>query len=295
VTAVVEMIVPHDAGPSVHACAHARTECLRERGLDVRTADVACASAAAALVIVEPDAAMPSLASEPLRIAGLLRQAAPSRFGSAAAADRPFHAAAAASAACSRESSRHLTAQGIPTAHLKPRSHGRLCAPRNDPRAVAFGAHARASAFREGVLAQASAVAGTRSCDLRIFAGADAPGQLQADEWLAWLTRVDVLASLPLEPRPGMEWCEIGPAVMNGAVVLTTGEADFGQLEPGADLAAVTGAAYADGGRRERMCESAFSGLSEHPLDIAPLVDAIASVAESSRRARPSVLPAVAA
>ncbi len=293
------MIVPHDAGPSVHACAEAWAAGLRERGLDVHSAGVSAASPAAALVIVEPHAALLPLAGDPLRIAGLLRHAvcvSTSRYGSRAlAADRPFQAAAAASVACSRDSARHLSAQGIPTAHLKPGSHARLCAPRTESRTVAFGAHARPSAFRDDVLARARDTLGSTAVH--------PPEQLEADEWLAWLTRVDVLASLPPEPGPGIDWCEVVPAVMNGAVVLTTAESDFGPLEPGVDLATATGAGFADAlrrlladdERRVRMRESARARLLEHPLDVAPLAAAIAAVAESARRPRPFVVPASAA
>ena len=76
-----------------------------------------------------------------------------------------------------------------------------------------------------------------------------------------------MLVSLPPEAGPGTDWCELAPAVMNGAVVVTTAESDFAPLEPGEEVAVATSAGFADSlrrlladdERRERMRSSALA------------------------------------
>ena len=130
-----------------------------------------------------------------------------------------------------------------------------------------MGAHARFSSFREDLLARSRDVLDLYPCDLRLSHSASdhPPGHLEAHDWLPWLTQLDVLVSLPPEPGPGTEWCEMVPALMNGAVVLTTAESDYGPLEPGEDFATATSEGFADAlrrlladdERRARMRESA--------------------------------------
>jgi hypothetical protein len=300
VTTPVEMIVPRDADPGVRVCSEAWAECLREQGVDVQIADISDASSAATTVIVAPHAALGPLADDPVRIASVLNRAVcvtTSRLGSGAlAADAPFHSAAAASVALSRDASRHLVARGVPTAHLKPGSHAQLCSSSVEPRVVSVGMHARRSTFREDILTRSRDVLSPHPYDLRISDDATGPPvHLAPDEWRRWLTSLDVLLSLPPESGPGTDWCELAPAVMNGAVVLTTAESDFGPLEPGGDIATATGVGFADslrrlladGERRARMRESARASLAAIPLDVTPLADAILSVMTARRRARP--------
>jgi hypothetical protein len=303
------MIVPRDAEPGVRACSEAWAEALRESGLDVSSADVDGASDDATTIIVAPHAALRPFAGDPLRIASVLRRAvcvSTSRFGSRAlGADRPFHCAAAASVALSRDVSRYLRAQGVPTAHLKPGSHARLRARRTvASRSVSVGAHALYSSFREDVLAGSRDVLARHPCDLRVSRSAAAcpRGHLETAEWLSWLTSIDVLVSLPSEPGPGTDWCEVAPAVMNGAVVLTTAESDYGPLQPGGDIAIATSSGFpdslrrllADDERRGRMRASALASLSATPIDVTPLADAILSVEANGRRSRPLVSAAAA-
>lgn len=300
------MIVPRDADPGVRLCSEAWAECLREGGLDVRSTDLEDASATATAILVEPHAALRPLSGDPLRIAAVLRRAvcvSTSRLGSGAlGADLPFQRAAGASLSLSRDASRYLSAHGAATAHLKPGSHARLRSPRAEQRSVDVAAHARYSSFREDLLARSRNVLDAYSCDLRIsHSSAELPpGHLATDDWGPWLTSVDVLVSLPPESGPGADWCEIAPAVMNGAVVLTTAESDFGPLDPGDDIAAATTGGFADSlrrlladdERRERMRASALERLSACPLDVTPLADAVAAVAAGARHARPFAVPA---
>ena len=88
------------------------------------------------------------------------------------------------------------------------------------------------------------------TCAISHSAASRPPGHLEGDDWLSWLTSVDVLVSLPPEAGPGTDWCELAPAVLNGAVVVTTAESDFAPLEPGGDVAAATGRGFADSLRR---------------------------------------------
>ncbi len=135
------------------------------------------------------------------------------------------------------------------------------------------------------------------ACDLRIShsAAARPAGHLAADEWLQWLTSIDVLLSLPPEAGPGTDWCELAPAIMNGAVVLTTAESDYGPLDPGEDLSTTTGPGFADAlrrlladdGRRDRMRASALARLSQTPMDASTLADAVVEVSRQRRRVRP--------
>jgi GT2 family glycosyltransferase len=303
------MIVPRAADPGLRVCSEAWAECLRERGLEVSSADAADASGDATAVIVAPHAALAPLADDPLRIAGLLGRAvciSASRLGSGAlGADRPYQRAAAASVSLSRDASRYLSAHGAATAHLKPGSHPRLRAGRSEARTETVGAHARYSSYRENIIARSRDVLDPCACDLRISHSAEdrPPGLLEGDDWLAWLTSIDVLVSLPPESGPGSDWCELAPAVMNGAVVVTTAESDFGPLAPGDDVAAVTGPGFADAlrrlladdERRERMRASALAQLMAQPLDIGPLAEAVESASAGTRRARPFAVPAPAA
>jgi GT2 family glycosyltransferase len=295
------MIVPHDADPGVRTCSEAWAECLREGGLDVRPTELADVTADATPVIVEPHAVLRPLAGDPVRLAGLLRHAvcvSTSRLASGAlGADRPFHRAAGASVALSRDSARYLGAHGVPTAHLRPGAHARLRAPRTGARAFSVGTHSRYSGYREDVLARTRGVLDAYACDLRLShsVAARPPGHLAAAEWLPWLAGLDVLVSLPREAGPGTEWCEVAPAVLNGAVVLTTAESDFGPLEPGDDIATATAPGFADSlrrlladdDRRERMRASALARLEATPLDVSPLAEAIMDVAAQRTHARP--------
>ena len=295
------MIVPGDADPGLRVCAQAWADDLREAGLEISSADVLDASRDATAVIVAPHAALRPLAYDSLRIAGLLQHAvciSTSRLGSGAlGADRPFHSAAAASVGLSRDATRYLSAHGAPTAHLEPGSHPRLRARQRRSRVVAVGMHARYSGYREDLIARSRGVLDPYACDLRISHSSEAqpPEHLQGDDWLSWLTSIDVLVSLPPESGPGTDWCELAPAVMNGAVVLTTAQSDFAPLEPGEDVAVATSAGFADSlrrlladdDRRERMRSSALGRLEASPLDVTPLAEAIASVKPGSRRVRP--------
>jgi GT2 family glycosyltransferase len=295
------MILPRDADPGMRTCSEAWAECLRDGGFDVISADIACASNTATAVIVAPHATFRPLAGDLLRVATVLRRAvcvSTSRLASGAlGADRPFHSAATASIALSRDSSRYLSAHGIPTVHLKPGGHARLRSPRAEPRAVSVGTHTRYSTFREDILARSRDVLDPHPCDLRIsHSAADhPPGHLEAAPWLSWLTSIDVLLSLPPESGPGTDWCEVAPAVMNGAVVLTTSESDFGPLEPGEHVAIATGPGFADSlrrllgdsERREQMRDSALACLAASPIDVSPLAEAILVVESNRRRVRP--------
>ncbi len=266
------MIVPRDADPGLRVCAQAWAEGLREAGLEVSSADAVDASRDATAVIVAPHAALRPLAHDPLRIAGLLQRAvclSTSRLGSGAlGADRPFHSAASASVGLSRDASLYLSAHGAPTAHLKPGSHPQLRAHVAAERRVAVGVHARYSSYREDLIARSRGVLDPYACDLRVSHSAEThpPEHLDGDDWLSWLTSVDVLVSLPPEAGPGTDWCELAPAVLNGAVVVTTAESDFAPLEPGEEIAAATSAGFADSlrrlladdERRERMRSSAL-------------------------------------
>jgi GT2 family glycosyltransferase len=294
------MIVPRDADPGVRMCSEAWADCLREGGLDVTSADVEDISPTATAVIVAPHRALRPFADEPLRVSEVLRRAvcvSTSRLGSGAlGADRPFHRAAPASVALSRDAARYLSARGVATAHLAPGAHDRLRAEDPASRAFAIGTHARYSRYREDLLARSRTVLDPYTCDLRIsHSAADRPqAHLAAREWLGWLASLDVLVSLPSEPGPGSDWCELVPAVLNGAVVVTTAESDFGPLEPGESLATATGAGFADAirrlladdGRRERMRASALARMEAAKLDVSPLAEAIAAVEASSRRTR---------
>jgi hypothetical protein len=294
------MIVPRDADPGVRVCSEAWAECLRERGIDVNLTDE-CDVPGAHAVIVSPHAALRPLADDPVRIAGLLNRAVcvtTSRLGSGAlTADLPFQRAAVASVALSRDASRHLVAHGVPTAHLKPGSHARLCASGVEARAVSVGLHARWSSFREDILAGSRDALDPYPCDLRISRddATNPSGRLAPDAWRSWLTSLDILISLPPDPGPGTDWCEVAPAVMNGAVVLTTGESDFGPLEPGSDIATATGAGFADSlrrlladdERRARMRESARASLAATPIDVTPIADALLTIGPGRQRARP--------
>ncbi|HEY3612739.1 MAG TPA: hypothetical protein VGK92_03495, partial [Gaiellales bacterium] len=226
-TARVEMIVPRAADPGLRVCSEAWADCLREAGHEVSSVDAAEISGDATPVIVSPHAALAPLADDPLRIAGLLGRAvcvSTSRLASGAlGADRPYQRAAAASVSLSRDAARYLSAHAAPTAHLKPGSHSRLRSGQGGERTVTVGAQVRYSSYREDVIARSRDVLDPCACDLRITHSAeDRPlGQLTGDDWLAWLARLDVLVSLPSEPGPGSDWCELAPAVMNGAVVAT--------------------------------------------------------------------------
>ena len=302
------MIVSRDADPGVRICSEAWADSLREGGLDVTAADVADITPGATTVIVGPHAALRALAGEPLRVAEILGRAvcvSTSRLGSGAlGADMPYHRAAPASVALSRDATRYLSAQGIATVHLKPGAHDRLRASDPAGRTVAVGVHARYSCYREDVLARSRVVLDPHACDLRISHSAvDRPGgHLGAHEWLPWLASLDVLVSLPPEPGPGADWCELAPAVMNGAVVVTTAESDYDPLEPGDDLATATGPGFADAlrrlladeDRRVRMRASALARLEASPLDVSPLAGAIAAVEQGARRTR-GYAPAAAA
>jgi len=295
------MIVPRDADPGLRVCAHAWADGLREAGLEVSAADAVDASRDATAVIVAPHAALRPLAQDPLRIAGLLRRAvciSTSRLGSGAlGADRPVQSAAAASMGLSRDASRYLSAHGAPTTHLEPGSHARLRAPQTLARGLAVGVHARYSSYREDLIARSRAVLDQYACDLRISHSSEPrpPEHLEGDDWLSWLTSLDVLVSLPPEAGPGTDWCELAPAVMNGAVVITTAESDFAPLEPGEDVAVATSAGFADSlrrlladdERRQRMRSSALGRLEASPLDVTRLAEAIAAVEAGSRRVRP--------
>ena len=163
------------------------------------------------------------------------------------------------------------------------------------------GVHTRYSRFREDLLARSRDVLDLHGCDLRItHSASDRPSDhLAPVDWLAWLASIDVFVSLPPEPGPGTEWCEVAPAVANGAIVLTTAESDFSPLVPGEDIAIATAAGFADAlrrllgddRRRDRMRHSAVACLSATPLDVAPLAEAILSVEVAARRARPLALP----
>jgi len=302
------MIVPLDADPGVRVCSQAWAEALREGGLDVIETELADASGTATAVLVAPHAALRPLADDPLAIARLLGRSvciSTSRLGSGAlGADRPFHEAAAASVALSRDSSRYLSAHGIATRHLAPGSHPRLRAERPAERSVAVGAHARYSLYRDQVLARSREALDPYACDLRVSRSSEPqpPGQLAAGEWLPWLTSLDVLVALPAEPGPGTDWCEVAPAVMNGVVVLTTAESDFGPLAPGEDLVCATASSFGDSlrrllgddRRRERIRASALARLTQSPLDVTPLADAIEAVTGAAHRARPYTVPAPA-
>jgi GT2 family glycosyltransferase len=295
------MIVARDADPGLRICSDAWAECLREGGLDVSSADVCNASPEATALVVAPYAALGPLANDPHRLAGVLRRAvciSTSRLGSGAlGADLPFHRAASASVALSRDAARYFSARGVPTAHLRPGGHARLRASRAEPRCIAVGTHARYSSFREDLLARSRDVLDPYPCDLRIsHSAADRPAShLAPDDWLPWLTSLDVLVSLSIDAGPGTEWSEVAPAVMNGAIVLTTAESDFGPLEPGEDVAIATGTGFADAlrrlladdERRDRMRASALARLSASPLDATPLAEALLSVESSRRRSRP--------
>lgn len=295
------MIVPRDADPGLRVCAQAWADGLREAGLDVSSADAADASRDATALIVAPHAALRPLAHDPLRIAGLLQRAvciSTSRLGSGAlGADRPFQSAAAASMGLSRDASRYLSAHGAPTTHLEPGSHARLRASEAQTRTLAVGVHARYSSYREDLIARSRAVLDAYACDLRISHSSEAhpPEHLEGEDWLSWLTGIDVLVSLPPEAGPGTDWCELAPAVMNGAVVITTAESDFAPLEPGEDVAVATNAGFADSlrrlladdERRERMRSSALGRLEASPLDVTRLAEAIASVGAGRRRVLP--------
>jgi len=131
--------------------------------------------------------------------------------------------------------------------------------------------HARYSSYREDLIARSRAVLDQYACDLRISHSSEPrpPEHLEGDDWLSWLTSLDVLVSLPPEAGPGTDWCELAPAVMNGAVVITTAESDFAPLEPGEDVAVATSAGFADSlrrlladdERRQRMRSSALGRL----------------------------------
>ena len=242
VTGLVEMIVARDADPGVRVCAEAWAECLRDAGFDACTGDEPAASSAETAVIVEPHLALRTLAHDPVRIASVLKRAvclSTSRLGSGAlGADLPYHRAASASVALSRDAARYLSAHGVPTAHLKPGSHARLRSPRIESRTISVGTHSRYSRFREDILARSRQVLDPYTCDLRIShsALADPPGHLEPDTWLSWLSSLDVLVSLPLDSGPGTDWCEVAPAVMNGAVVLTTGNRILHRSSPARTL-----------------------------------------------------------
>ncbi len=124
------MIVSQDAQPGVRACSEAWAESLRGGGLDVRPAALPSTSGETTSVIVDPHAVLGPFAGDTLRVAAVLRRAvcvSTSRLGSGAlGADRPFHRAASASLALSRDAARYLGAHGVPTAQLKPGSHPRL-------------------------------------------------------------------------------------------------------------------------------------------------------------------------
>jgi hypothetical protein len=297
------MIVPRGADPGVRACSSAWSDCLRAGGFEVSASDVADSSSGKTAVIVSPHAALQPIGDDPVRLARVLKHSvcvSTSRLASGAlGADRPFHRAASGSVALSRDSSRYLTAHGVPTAHLKPGSHARLYAAVATTRDVAVGAYASYSRFREDLLARSRVVLDPCACDLRIShsAAERRATHLEPAEWLAWLTSLDVFISLPPESGPGIEWCEVAPAVANGAVVLTTGQSDFGPLDPGVDVAVATGAGFADSLRRlladrdrlEHMRTSALAHFSATPLDVSPLAEAILSVELNNRRARPLV------
>jgi GT2 family glycosyltransferase len=300
------MIVARDAEPGVRTCSQAWAKCLREEGFDVSTVDVTEASATATAVIVAPHAALRPLSDDPLRLVGVLERSvciSTSRLGSGAlGADRPFHRAAAASVALSRDAARYLSAHGLATAHLKPGAHPSMCSQHSESRTLTVGTHARYSSFREDLIARSRDVLDPHSCDLRISRSpaASPPTHLEPERWLRWLTSVDVLISLPQDAGPGTEWCEVAPAVLNGAVVLTTAESDFHPLEPGEDVSIATGPGFADSlrrlladdARRERMRASALARLLASPLDVSPLADAIQALAAQARRARPFVAEA---
>ncbi len=303
------MIVPRDADPGLRVCSDAWAECLRERGFVVSSADVMDVSRAATKVIVAPHAALRPVADDPMRVAGVLRRSvclSTSRLGSGAlGADRPYHAGAAASVALSRDASRYLTAHGVPTHHLKPGSHPALRSSPTGFRTITVGAHARYSIYREEVLARSRDVLDRHACDLRISTVPvnRPPGLLAPREWLRWLVSLDVLVSLPTEPGPGIDWCEAIPAIMNGALVLTTAESDFGPLEPGEDVAVATSPGFADAlrrlladdGRRARMRESARVKVDAQPIEVTPLAEAILSAGSGEAHVRPLLSAADAA
>ena len=297
------MIVSHDADPGVRTCSEAWADCLRESGLDVESADLADLHSYATAILVEPHAVLRSVAGDAGYVASLLRRSvcvSTSRFGSGAlGADLPFHGAASASLAVSRDASHYLTGLGIPTTQLKPGSHASMRSPSTDSRTVTVGTHARYSSFREDVIARSRGVLDPYACDLRVSHSVlPRPAvHLESAEWRSWLTRVDVLVSLPPESGPGTEWCEVAPAVVNGAVILTTAESDYGPLEPGEDVATATAPGFADSlrrllgdeERRERMRASALARLSAAPLDATPLAEAVVAVAANRRHARPFI------
>ena len=289
--------------PGVLTCSEAWAECLRDAGFEVNSGDVAEASGETTTIIVAPHAALRPLADDPVRQAGILRRSvcvSTSRLGSGAlGADRPFHQAASASVALSRDSSQYLTAFGVPTAHLKPGGHARLRSSVAAERDAIVGTHARYSRFREDLLARSRDVLDPHRCDLRIsHSPADQPpAHLDPISWRIWLASIDVFISLPPEPGPGLEWCEVAPAAANGAVVLTTAESDFAPLEPGEDIAIATTAGFSDAlrrllgddERRDRMRDAARAHLTATPLDVTPLAEAILLVEGAGRRVRPLV------
>ena len=65
--------------------------------------------------------------------------------------------------------------------------------------------HARYSSYREDLIARSRGVLDPYACDLRISHSAEAhpPEHLDGDDWLSWLTSVDVLVSLPPEVGAG--------------------------------------------------------------------------------------------
>ena len=239
-----------------------------------------------------------------LRVADVLRRAvcvSTSRLGSGAlGADRPFHRAArrpSRSRATRRATSRR-TASPLPTSS---QVRTPACAPRGARARARRGRHARAllELPRGSARALANRARPVHPCDLRIsHSAADLPpAHLAAGEWLAWLASLDVLVSLPPEPGPGSDWCELAPAVLNGAVVVTTAESDFGPLEPGESLATADGARLrrrAPPPARRRRAARAHARLGARracrrpTLDVSPLADAIAAVEAGARGRAPS-------
>jgi GT2 family glycosyltransferase len=163
----------------------------------------------------------------------------------------------------------------------------------------------RYSPYREDLLARSRTALDPYACDLRIsHSAADRPrGHLGAHDWLNWLAGLDVLVSLPLEPGPGVDWCELAPAVLNGALVVTTAESDYGPLEPGTDIVTPTAPGFtdalrrllADDDRRERMRLSALESLEARPVDGSPLACAVASIETGARRTRSFAPPQIPA
>ena len=255
--------------------------CLREAGLEVSSADVVDASA-------RRDRGDRRAARAPCGRSHTIRCASPaccrravcistSRLGSGAlGADRPFHRAARG---VGRALPRRVALPLARTACRRRTSSpgatppARATAPRRAPWRSARTRATRATARTCSRARAASSIRMRATCASRTAPRRSPPGISKRDDWLSWLTSIDVLVSLPPEPGPGTDWCELAPAVMNGAVVLTTAESDFGPLEPGEDVAAATSAGFADSlrrlladdERRERMRASALARLEATP------------------------------